>query len=94
MVYSVKTNTVAQSISRFKKTAYSGTIRKDGKLIVAGSEDNMIQVFEVGTRSILRQMNGHARPVRVTRFDESETHLLSGSDDKTLRCWDLPTGKS
>lgn len=91
-VYSVKTNAVQQSISRFKKTAYSGCIRRDGKLVVAGSEDNSIQVFEVGTRSILRQLTGHVRPCHVTQFDQDNTHLLSGADDKTLRCWDLPTG--
>ena len=44
-MYSVKTNAVQQSISRFKKTAYSGCIRRDGKLVVAGSEDNSIQVI-------------------------------------------------
>lgn len=92
-VYSVKTNAVQQSISRFKKTAFSGCIRRDGKLVVAGSEDNCVQVFEVGTRSILRQLTGHVRPCHVTKFDQDNTHILSAADDKTLRCWDLPTGE-
>lgn len=51
-----------------------------------------LQIFEVGTRSILRQLTGHVRPVHVTRFDEDSVHVISGSDDKTLRSWDLPTG--
>jgi len=92
-IYNVTSNEVQQSISRFKKTAYSGCIRRDGKLVVSGCEDNSIQVFEVGTRSILRQLAGHVRPVHVTRFSEDNTHIISGGDDKTLRCWDLPTGE-
>ena len=29
----------------------------------------------------------------MTKFDQDNTHILSAADDKTLRCWDLPTGK-
>lgn len=91
-IYNCRESAVQQSISRFRKTAYSGCLRRDGKLLVAGSEDHSVTIFEVGTRSILRELIGHARPVHFTRFDEGGVQVLSGSDDKTLRCWDLATG--
>ena len=31
-------------LSRFKEVAYCGTFRHDGKLLVAGGEDGLIQV--------------------------------------------------
>jgi U3 small nucleolar RNA-associated protein 15 len=52
-----------------------------------------LQVFDAGSRSVLRQLKGHSRPVHVTRFASDKTHILSGGDDVTLRWWDLASGK-
>ena len=51
------------------------------------------QVFDAGSRSVLRQLKGHSRPVHVTRFAADKTHVLSGGDDVTLRWWDIASGK-
>jgi WD40 repeat protein len=51
------------------------------------------QVFDAGSRSVLRQLKGHSRPVHVTRFAADKTHVLSGGDDVTLRWWDIGSGK-
>jgi U3 small nucleolar RNA-associated protein 15 len=50
---------VVKTISRFKATARSAEFRKDGKLVVAGSDDGTVQVFDVGSRAILRTFTGH-----------------------------------
>jgi U3 small nucleolar RNA-associated protein 15 len=42
---------------------------------------------------VLRQLKGHQRPVHVARFAPDKTHVLSGSDDVTLRWWDISAGK-
>ena len=47
----------------------------------------------MGDRSLLRQFEGHKRPVRVTRFCRSQLQVLSGSDDTTVRLWDLSEAK-
>ena len=49
----------SKTISRFKDVAYCGTFRNDGKLLVAGSADGLIQVFDMASRSVLRQFRGH-----------------------------------
>lgn len=59
LIYAPKTGKVVKTITRFKDTARGGEFRKDGKLIVAGSEEGLVQVFDVGSRAVLRTMKGH-----------------------------------
>jgi U3 small nucleolar RNA-associated protein 15 len=50
---------VIKTITRFKETARGAEIRKDGKLIVAGGDEGIVQVFDINSRAILRTMKGH-----------------------------------
>ncbi|KAF9903291.1 snoRNA-binding rRNA-processing protein [Lobosporangium transversale] len=90
-IYSSKTHQVKKTISRFKDVAYSGTIRADGKLVVAGDATGLIQIFDVSSRAILRTFREHKHPVHVTKFSSDKTQILSASDDKTVRIWDMPS---
>lgn len=92
-LYSTVTNEITKTFSRFRDVVYSGTFRSDGRLIVAGGEAPQVQVLDIGTRAILRTFKGHTAAVRSTRFSSDNVHVLSCSDDKTARYWDLPTGK-
>ena len=89
-LYSARTNMQLKAFSRFRDVAYSGNFRSDGKLICAGGEDPIVKVFDVGSRAVLRSFKGHTGAVRVAKWSSSNTRILSGSDDKTLRLWDLP----
>lgn len=72
--------------------AYSGVFRPDGQLVVAGGEMGIIQVFDINSRLVLRQLKGHSRAVHWVRYSPSDKlHLLSGSDDNTVRWWDVAT---
>lgn len=44
-IYAPRTQKVTKTISRFKDVARSGTIRPDGKLVVAGDDTGLIQVY-------------------------------------------------
>ncbi|KKA30955.1 hypothetical protein TD95_001308 [Thielaviopsis punctulata] len=89
-LYSIRTRKLVKSISRFGDIARSGEIRRDGRILVAGEDTGRIQVFDVGSRSILRTWSQHKQPVWSTQFSPSElTCLLSASDDRTVRLWDL-----
>ncbi|WVN89670.1 uncharacterized protein L203_104900 [Cryptococcus depauperatus CBS 7841] len=91
LIYAPKTGKVVKTISRFKDTARGGEFRKDGKLVVAGGDDGVVQVFDVNSRAVLRTMKGHNQPVRVTHFSSHNPQILSASDDTTVRLWDLST---
>lgn len=60
-LYTPKTNRVVKTISRFKDTVRSGHIRDDGKLIVAGDDSGLVQVFDLASRAILRTIKEHAQ---------------------------------
>lgn len=81
-----------RTISRFKDKAYGGTFRPDGKLLAAGGEDGVVQIFDTNSRSLLRQLAGHRRPVHAVSFAHDTQHLLSGGDDATVRLWDIASG--
>lgn len=45
LVYSSATQKQVRQFTRFKDIAYSGSFREDGKLLVAGGQDSLVQVI-------------------------------------------------
>ncbi|KAJ2157663.1 U3 small nucleolar RNA-associated protein [Coemansia sp. RSA 552] len=90
-VYNSRTSQLKKSITRFNGVARCGSYRSDGKLIVAGDDSNVVQVFDGSSRSILRTLKGHMDPVHTARFLPNKVNVVSGSDDKTVRVWDIPS---
>lgn len=43
-IYAPRTQKVTKTISRFKDVARSGSIRGDGKLVIAGDDSGLVQV--------------------------------------------------
>lgn len=93
-IFSNRTRKLLKTITRFGDVARSGEIRKDGRVLVAGDDTGKIQVFDVNSRAILKTWVQHKQPVWTTRFSQTDlTTLLSASDDKTVRLWDLPSNE-
>ncbi|XP_075694247.1 U3 small nucleolar RNA-associated protein 15 homolog isoform X2 [Rhinoderma darwinii] len=81
-----------KTYSRFKDTAYCGTYRADGKLLAAGCEDSVVQLFDINGRAALRQFIGHSKAVRFVDFTADKFRIVSGSDDYASKIWDIPNG--
>ncbi|KAH9943446.1 WD40 repeat-like protein [Epithele typhae] len=91
-IYAPRTQKVTKTISRFNDIARSGCIRGDGKLVVAGDDTGLVQVFDINSRAILRTLDSHKQPVHVTKFSAlDQTQILSCSDDTTVKVWDVPS---
>lgn len=91
-IYDGITGEVKKTISRFSDVAYSGTFRSDGQLLAAGGETGIVQVFDLGSRQILRQLKGHKGAVHWVRYaPQDKLHILSAGDDRTVRWWDVAT---
>ncbi|KAF4832619.1 U3 small nucleolar RNA-associated protein 15 [Colletotrichum siamense] len=89
-LYSSRTRKLEKTITRFADVARSGSLRRDGRVLVAAEDTGRMQVFDTSSRSILKTWNTHKQPVWATRFSDTElTTLLSASDDRTVRLWDL-----
>lgn len=77
-------------ITAFPDVAYSPSFRSDGKLIAAGGESGVVQVFETKSRNPLRKLRGHTRPVRLVKYPRVDRlHLFSGGDDSVVKYWDV-----
>lgn len=94
-VYSIRKREPLKTIGRFDSVARSGEIRSDSRVLVAGDDSGKMQVFDVagGSRAvILKTWHVHKQPVWVTKWSPTDlTTLMSASDDKTVRLWDLPS---
>jgi U3 small nucleolar RNA-associated protein 15 len=74
LIYAPKTGKVVKTITRFKDTARGAEFRKDGKLVVAGGDDGLVQVFDVNSRAILRTMKEHTLYVSGVIQPGSDRH--------------------
>ena len=96
VTYHGKTLKPKRQFSRFSDTAYGGTWRPDGKLLAAGGETGLVQVFDAESRTVLRVLKGHQKAVRAVAYGApgDRLHLASGGDDATVRHWDVAEGKA
>lgn len=62
---------------------------KETELLCVGYEDGVIKVWDLLSKSVLMQFNGHKSGVTVLRLDSEGTRLVSGSKDSDLIIWDL-----
>ncbi|XP_022184719.2 U3 small nucleolar RNA-associated protein 15 homolog [Nilaparvata lugens] len=89
-LYNPITRSVVKNLNKFKETAYGGSFRSDGLLLVAGGEEGVLRLFDVSSKALMRVFKGHTAPTHRAFFTSDKTHLVSFSDDKTVSTWDIP----
>jgi U3 small nucleolar RNA-associated protein 15 len=82
---------IHKNYNRFKEAALGATFRNDGRLLLAGSEESALKLFDVSSKNLLRVFKGHERPVHRCSFMPTDNQIVSFSDDKTVGLWDMPT---
>ncbi|OBA20743.1 WD40 repeat-like protein [Metschnikowia bicuspidata var. bicuspidata NRRL YB-4993] len=56
---------------------------------VSGLADAQIKVWDLASGAVRAALPGHVLGVRALAVSRRHPYLFSGSEDKTLRCWDL-----
>ena len=62
-------------------------------LIVSGSFDETVRIWDVRTGKCLRALQAHSDPVTSTHFNRDGTLIVSSSYDGLCRVWDTATGQ-
>ncbi|KAI9299871.1 WD40-repeat-containing domain protein [Cunninghamella echinulata] len=60
-------------------------------LIMTGSYDKTIKIWNLETGELIRTLEGHTRCVRALQFDEAK--LVTGAMDNTVKIWNWHTGQ-
>ncbi|GKV01796.1 hypothetical protein SLEP1_g14321 [Rubroshorea leprosula] len=80
----------ASSSISFSDVVSSLSFRHDGLLLAAANLSGLVQVFDVKTRTPLRRLRSHTRPVHFVRYPVlDKLHLVSGGDDAIVKYWDV-----
>jgi len=61
--------------------------------IASGCHNGKINVFDAQSGDCLWTVSGHSDVVRSVSWSSDGTKLASGSNDKTVRIWEVATGK-
>ena len=75
-----------QENKNLKKIAVS----PDEKFLVATSNDNTLQVYDVEKGDVILILKGHNGGVNSAVFDSQGKRIVSSSDDGTIRIWEFP----
>ena len=68
------------------------TFSPDSRLILSGSDDETVRVWDAATGAERRVLKGHSDSVNAVAFSPNGRLIVSGSDDKTVRIWDAALG--
>ncbi|CAO0797881.1 unnamed protein product [Mucor circinelloides] len=61
------------------------------KIVVTGSFDKTVCVWDLETGALRQTLRGHSRCVRALQFDDAK--LVTGAMDNTLKIWNYQTGQ-
>ncbi|KAI9661627.1 MAG: general transcription repressor [Bathelium mastoideum] len=61
----------------------------DGRSLATGAEDKIIRVWDIATRTIRHQFQGHEQDIYSLDFARNGKIIASGSGDRSVRLWDL-----
>ena len=62
-------------------------------MIVSGSSDNTIVIWDVATGEVLNTLVGHTDYVTSVAWSPNDLLIVSGSWDNTIIIWKAGTGK-
>ena len=69
------------------------TFSSDGKLLVSGSYDKTVKLWDMQTGGVIKTFHGHTQRVLSVSISVDCIMIASGSGDNTIRLWDIQTGE-
>lgn len=76
-----------------QSTIKSLDISPDGQILVGGTQDGKISVWDTKTGQIRFHLPGHDQPISAITISANAQLIISASEDGTIKIWDLKIGK-
>ena len=61
----------------------------DGEFLAAGHADGNVRVYDARTGAFVAEFRGHDDKVKTVEFMPDDDHLVSSSDDGSVRIWGM-----
>ncbi len=71
------------------KPVRSVAFSPNGQVLVSGSEDNSVRLWDVAKGEPLKALRGHSRAVRSAAFSPDGSRVISGGEDQSVRIWNV-----
>ncbi|AET41139.1 SCF ubiquitin ligase complex subunit CDC4 Ecym_7301 [Eremothecium cymbalariae DBVPG len=65
------------------------TVSGHGNIVVSGSYDNNLMVWDIAKMKLLYVLTGHTNKIYSTLYDHKRKRCISASMDTTIKVWDL-----
>lgn len=83
-------NTVTtSSLTGSKDSIYSLAMNPSGNVIVSGSTENILRVWDPRTCNRITKLKGHSENIKALVVSPDGQQILSGSSDGTIKLWNL-----
>ena len=70
---------------------YALTYSHNGQVLISGSADKTIRIWNSATGQLKSTLNGHTDSILTLAITSCDRYLITGSADKSIRVWDLTT---
>jgi WD40 repeat protein len=92
-IWDAETGDLVPTCERYRSWPAGGVaVSPAGSLAATSHNDGIIRLFDTDSAQVVHTLTGHTAEVRDATFSRDGRHLLSGSNDKTIRVWDVRTG--
>jgi len=85
----MKTGRVPNTFQGHEGDVNSVAFSPDGKLIVSGSRDKTVRLWDIVGNPVGQPFQGHEDDVNSVAFSPDGKLIVSASDDNTVRLWDI-----
>jgi WD40 repeat protein len=73
---------------------FSYTLTHNTQYIVSGGSGGVLVLYRADTGEVVRRFVGHTGEVLAVAVSPDDRTLVSGSNDRTVRLWDMESGKN
>lgn len=68
------------------------SFHRDGKKILSGGNDNVVELHSIPSNRVIRHFKGHTEFVNAVAFSKDDNFILTGGSDQKVKIWNVSTG--